>query len=93
MHACGNLLISYNWLDLEQVLLSSVGDVSLSPTCSDPGPFHHGHKTIQGLHMLFTCHPGFSLTGSASRLCQGNGDWSGRLSTCFRKTLQRILTL
>ncbi|XP_062514658.1 CUB and sushi domain-containing protein 2-like isoform X2 [Corticium candelabrum] len=69
--------------DLEQVLLSSVGDVSLSPTCSDPGPFHHGHKTIQGLHMLFTCHPGFSLTGSASRLCQGNGDWSGRLSTCF----------
>ena len=30
----------------------------------------------------FTCHIGYALSGTDTRSCQSNGNWSGRDNTC-----------
>ena len=80
-----SLCVFRSFSDLEQVLRSSSGGVSLLSSCPDPGPLHHGQKSTKGLHMTFSCNPSYILSGSASRVCQGNGEWSGHLPTCLRK--------
>ena len=32
----------------------------------------------------FTCNADYMLTGSIIRMCQSNGNWSGRVSVCRR---------
>ena len=32
----------------------------------------------------FSCNTGYELTGDATRICQSDGNWSGREATCRR---------
>ena len=39
----------------------------------------------------FTCNTGYELTGSDTRTCQSNGNWSGSDDVCRRGTYIRIM--
>jgi len=41
-----------------------------------------GDLTVYPNIKHFTCDPGFILSGSSKRVCQGNGTWSGTKTTC-----------
>ena len=49
----------------------------------------NGHATCQsgvtGEQCTFSCKPGFILTGSATRECKPNHQWSGITPDCKRK--------
>lgn len=62
----------------------------LSPTApttcpSLEAPAHgtkFGSKYFVGHEVHFTCSPGYSLVGSATRVCRENGTWTGADVTC-----------
>ena len=39
-------------------------------------------RTSFGGTATYTCNPGHTLTGAATRMCRANGTWSGRAPTC-----------
>ena len=41
----------------------------------------------------FTCDTGYELTGSDTRTCQSNGNWSGSNVTCVRGNYVCIIVL
>ncbi|KAF5900365.1 fibulin-7 isoform X1, partial [Clarias magur] len=59
---------------------------SPSSTCSAlEAPSHgkkFGSKYLIGHEVHFTCSPGYHLMGSATRVCQENGSWSGVRALC-----------
>jgi hypothetical protein len=69
--------------DLEQILWPYNNSVSLGCTCPDPGPFHHGWKSVAGNQMTFSCDPGFELSGPTLLFCESNCKWSGSLPVCL----------
>ncbi|KAI2803698.1 hypothetical protein BLOT_007833 [Blomia tropicalis] len=58
--------------------------------CGDPGEIENGYRQITGYVFSSTvnyyCNVGHILSGRALRECQTNGQWSGDLPTCQRKT-------
>lgn len=64
-----------------------------SPTAPTMCPFleapahgtKFGSKYFVGHEIHFTCSHGYSLLGSATRLCQDNGTWSGISAICKGK--------
>lgn len=45
-------------------------------SCSEPLP-------VKGSTCVFSCDEGFELTGSAERVCQWDGYWSGYEASCI----------
>ena len=47
---------------------------------------HNGRMNCSGLvtgsECSFTCNPGYSLSGSRTRLCQASSRWSGERTSC-----------
>ena len=56
------------------ITLSSPTNGNIS--CNSTGVSHHGDQC------LFSCNPGYQLTGSSSRQCLHNGSWSGFNVAC-----------
>lgn len=56
--------------------------------CGDPGTPVNGRRvlgtTFQGDIVRYFCSQGFQLEGDQQRVCQRNGQWSGRLPICRR---------
>ena len=56
------------------------------PALSDP---ENGACTTTGTGVgdtaTYTCNSGFEISGSDTRTCQSNGDWSGSAPTCEGK--------
>ncbi|KAG8147564.1 hypothetical protein E2320_022994 [Naja naja] len=56
-------------------------------SCGWLAPPANGEKIgvdyLRGSLILFRCHPGYSLVGSASRLCQNDGTWSETAPSCL----------
>ena len=48
-----------------------------------------GDSTVFPNAIQFSCDPGFILSGSASRMCQTNGTWSGFSTECSGKLNER----
>ena len=58
--------------------------------CGDPGSVQNGNKelpsgTIFPSTAIFKCNFGYSLEGTATRVCQQSGQWSGSLPRCIGK--------
>ena len=65
-------------------------------TCPDPGKpergYRLGHVTV-GSTMRFSCQSGFKLHGSKERICLGNKEWSGSLTTCQNGSMYSSFTV
>lgn len=48
-----------------------------------------GDSTVFPNAIQFSCDPGFILSGSASRMCQTNGTWSGFSTECSGRLNER----
>ncbi|XP_077451119.1 CUB and sushi domain-containing protein 1-like isoform X2 [Stigmatopora argus] len=65
------------------------GDVPqcLTMLCGDPGSpgsgFREGNIFTYRSEVRFYCHPPYLLVGSASRVCQADGVWSGQQPACI----------
>ena len=46
----------------------------------------------EGDNCSFTCNTGYELTGSDTRTCQSNGNWSGTEVACLRGKVIRSYT-
>ncbi|XP_023188305.1 CUB and sushi domain-containing protein 1 isoform X4 [Xiphophorus maculatus] len=68
------------------------GDIPqcLPVLCGDPGSpgegFREGNIFSYGSEVRFYCHSPYVLVGSATRLCQADGIWSGHQPTCIDPT-------
>ena len=63
----------------------------LSGSCGSPRSLSKGQRrysrTTVGSRVTYTCNPGYRMTsGSSSRTCQLDGQWSGSHPTCTRKS-------
>ena len=63
----------------------------LSGSCGTPRSLSSGERsyssTTVGSRVTYTCNTGYLRTsGSSSRTCQSNGQWSGTHPTCTRKS-------
>ena len=58
--------------------------------CVDPGTPTNGQRTLTSTTynsvVTYTCDVGYTLQGSNSRTCQSNGQWSGSVPECNRKS-------
>ncbi|XP_069028907.1 sushi domain-containing protein 2-like [Embiotoca jacksoni] len=66
--------------------VSLVNDLKPVISCGRLSPPNNGHKQgttyIQGATLSFSCDEGFTLKGSAQRICEGSGRWSGEDTHC-----------
>lgn len=57
--------------------------------CGYPGTPTNGRKTgytyTQGNTVTYSCNTGYSISGSSSRTCLSNGQWSGSPTSCPSK--------
>ena len=72
-----------------RVLVFFVSQFGAVVSCPEPakpsfGLVSPGGKTY-GMRRTFNCRTGYSLRGSKSRICQGDGKWSGSKTTCTSK--------
>ncbi|XP_055722398.1 complement factor B-like isoform X1 [Salvelinus fontinalis] len=57
-------------------------------TCPDPSELRNGEvspgllRYVVGDQTTYECHDGYAFAGSASRVCQSNGKWSGDTPIC-----------
>ncbi|XP_064869634.1 complement factor B-like isoform X4 [Oncorhynchus nerka] len=57
-------------------------------TCPDPSELRNGEVSpvllqyVVGAQTTYECHDGYAFAGSASRVCQSNGKWSGDTPIC-----------
>ena len=64
--------------------------MNTAKSCGHPGDIENGVR--DGLAHTFTsritynCNDGYELVGRANRYCQSNGQWSGVLPSCRRKS-------
>ena len=60
-------------------------------SCSVPPTPNNGQRDYRGRNyrarVTFRCNTGYLLTGSSSRTCQSNGQWSGTQPRCVSKLL------
>lgn len=61
--------------------------VGAAKFCGDPGTpvggFREGRSFIYQSEVSFTCAPPLILVGTATRLCESDGDWSGTQPRCI----------
>lgn len=54
--------------------------------CGNPGTPQNGYRlllgTTFGSQVTYNCLQGYDLSGEGTRVCLGNGLWSGSLPTC-----------
>ncbi|XP_038589592.1 sushi domain-containing protein 2-like isoform X1 [Micropterus salmoides] len=66
--------------------ISLVQDLKPVVSCGWLSPPNNGKKEgttyLQGAKVLFSCDEGYTLKGSAERVCQQNGQWSGEDTNC-----------
>ncbi|XP_054468979.1 sushi domain-containing protein 2-like [Anoplopoma fimbria] len=66
--------------------ISLVEDLKRVISCGWLSPPNNGKKEgttyLQGAKVKLSCDDGFTLKGSAERVCQGNGQWSGENTNC-----------
>ncbi|XP_068562215.1 sushi domain-containing protein 2-like [Cebidichthys violaceus] len=66
--------------------ISLVGDLKQVISCGWLSPPNNGKKEgttyLQGAKVQLSCDDGYTLKGSAERLCQENGRWSGEDTNC-----------
>lgn len=55
------------------------------------GDISFSQGTVYGSVATYSCEPPFQLEGTATRVCQDNGEWSGHAPTC--QSNQIIITL
>lgn len=48
----------------------------------DNGAVSHPN-TVEGSSATYTCDEGFALDGEETRVCQGDGNWSGEEPVCL----------
>lgn len=57
-------------------------------SCGYPGSITNGkissYVYTYNSTVEYSCHPGYSIVGSKTRLCQANGTWSGTLPRCTK---------
>lgn len=62
--------------------------------CGDPGTPVNGRRvlgtTFQGDIVRYFCSQGFQLEGDQQRVCQRNGQWSGQLPICRRRSKTHV---
>ena len=58
--------------------------------CRDPGTPTNGHRNLSSTAyksvVTYTCEDGQTLQGANSRACQSNGNWSGSVPECTRRS-------
>ena len=78
----------FSWLRFTDHFTFS--NVNVAESCVDITQPTHGGIQCSGLkvtdeHCVFTCDPGYSLSGSAIRTCQANHTWDGEDVLCIPK--------
>ncbi|XP_070707064.1 sushi domain-containing protein 2-like [Pempheris klunzingeri] len=67
--------------------ISLVKDLKPVISCGWLSPPSNGKKNgttyLQGAKVWFSCDDGYTLKGSVARVCQENGQWSGKQTTCM----------
>lgn len=85
---CKTMFRSLTVLHIGPVLLSFCLSSLLTATTSCPSleaPAYgskFGSKYLVGHEVHFTCSQGYHLVGSATRVCQDNGTWTGISAVC-----------
>jgi len=66
-----------------------IGCLFTAGRCIDVGTVKYGTRqgsgTSYGSSVSFSCNSGYGLVGSAQRLCEQNGIWSGQQPRCVRE--------
>ncbi|XP_053267451.1 sushi domain-containing protein 2 [Pleuronectes platessa] len=66
--------------------ISLVVDLEPVTSCGWLSPPDNGHKEgttyLQGAKVVLSCNDGYTLKGSAERVCQEGGQWSGKETSC-----------
>uniref|UniRef100_A0A3P9H7J0 Sushi domain-containing protein 2 n=1 Tax=Oryzias latipes TaxID=8090 RepID=A0A3P9H7J0_ORYLA len=77
--------------------ISLVEDLKPVISCGWLPPPNNGKKQgttyLQGARVQFSCNEGYTLKGSAERICQKNAQWSGEEASCVVPTLILIITM
>uniref|UniRef100_A0A671WNK1 CUB and Sushi multiple domains 3 n=1 Tax=Sparus aurata TaxID=8175 RepID=A0A671WNK1_SPAAU len=85
----------YNWMKSLPLSLSALVTemglcVCAAKFCGDPGTpvggFREGRSFIYQSEVSFTCAPPLILVGTATRLCESDGTWSGTQPRCIEPT-------
>ena len=65
--------------------------------CGDPGAVSNARKTGNSFSynsvVTYTCNPGYRISGSERRVCQGDGTWSGVPPKCSRTFQTNEITI
>lgn len=73
---------------LFQSHIALVDDLKPVVSCGYLSPPTNGMKNgtmyLQGSRVVFSCEDGYSLEGSSERVCQADGQWSGRDTVCAK---------
>ena len=69
-------IINYKTFSTVQCTYSLSSPANGGIVCNSSGILHYEDQC------LFSCDPGYELTGSSSRQCLSNGSWSGSDVTC-----------
>uniref|UniRef100_A0A670ZID8 Sushi domain containing 2 n=1 Tax=Pseudonaja textilis TaxID=8673 RepID=A0A670ZID8_PSETE len=93
----GDLALGSLTRDSHQRFQKLQQDLKPVVSCGWLAPPANGEKIgtdyLQGSLIHFRCHPSYTLVGSASRLCQEGGTWSGTAPSCLPnagRTPQRL---
>ena len=80
------VLVVASFSALHMFNLFAFSTLSLVISCQRLQSFANGQQSRHMLTYLsvvnFTCNEGYTLTGSAQRVCLANGEWSGEDSAC-----------
>ena len=65
--------------------------LSAARRCGHPGEIRNGYMSdtafVYPNRVTYACYDGYELTGRRYRVCQADGQWSGELPQCRRKSL------
>ena len=71
---------------MPKVNVDTISVIIIGTTCSDLLPPTNGEVSVEGGSFgdtaVYSCNPGFTLEGSATRVCMASGQWSDTPPTC-----------